>query len=222
MRNYTVGQGATEYLVVLGTVLTISLISISLLGGSLEMTAGMNDEQSKAYWQSTSPIAILDWEARGYYNNISGNAMDIAEAYVHIRNTGSYPIRITKMLAGDQWIDSTAHDELNANVNLSDEYYFSPGEDVYIGNGMPYRLPGIPSKSGWAFRSKGSCNQTYVYLCAASSMCIYPIQKNGYGLVRVENFGFEYVEYVEGKNITKKFIGKSPIIMKCVLHPISG
>lgn len=59
MYNAKKGQGATEYLLILGVVVLIATISISLLGFFPGSSAEAKVSQSDAYWQAARPFAIL-------------------------------------------------------------------------------------------------------------------------------------------------------------------
>ena len=96
MRFYK-GQGATEYLVLLAVVLIVALVSVALLGFFPGMASDAKLTQSKTYWSSTNPIAIVEVGAR-FANGGAGN---FTVTYFRIRNTGNYPISITKILAGN-------------------------------------------------------------------------------------------------------------------------
>ncbi|MFA5246323.1 MAG: hypothetical protein WC408_00345 [Candidatus Micrarchaeia archaeon] len=52
------GQGATEYLVILGAVLLVALVIVSLLGWFPSLGGSTKEQQSKSYWSSASPFAI--------------------------------------------------------------------------------------------------------------------------------------------------------------------
>jgi len=54
----TRGQGATEYLVILGAVLLVALVIIALLGWFPSLGGSTRESQSKSYWSSASPFAI--------------------------------------------------------------------------------------------------------------------------------------------------------------------
>ncbi len=54
------GQGSTEYLVILAVVLVVALIVIGLLGQFTGFGSAGLEQQSKAYWQGTSPFSILN------------------------------------------------------------------------------------------------------------------------------------------------------------------
>jgi len=52
------GQGATEYLVILGAVLLVALVIIALLGWFPSLGGSSKETQSKSYWASANPFAI--------------------------------------------------------------------------------------------------------------------------------------------------------------------
>jgi hypothetical protein len=52
------GQGATEYLVILGAVLLVALVVVNLLGWFPSLGAATRDQQSRSYWSGASPFSI--------------------------------------------------------------------------------------------------------------------------------------------------------------------
>ena len=56
------GQGTTEYLIILAVVIVIALVVAGVLGFFPGFAAGISEQESKAYWQSTSPLALSDWK----------------------------------------------------------------------------------------------------------------------------------------------------------------
>ena len=76
--------------------LIVALISVALLGFFPGMASDAQQTQSRMYWQSATPIAITEWAAR-YAND--GVPPGYTHFYMRIRNTGSYPIWLTKLLA---------------------------------------------------------------------------------------------------------------------------
>ena len=195
------GQGATEYLVLLAVVLIVALVSVALLGFFPGMASDAQATQSKAYWSSASPIAITEWDAKGW------DAAATAP-YLRVRNTGSYPIRITKLLGpSGQSISQITLDSSNA-VNMSPYYYLSPGEESYFAWKGIYTT--VPAHREIHFVTTGSWG---VYLGGASSICNYPATDSR-GTLVMKDFGFEYIEYIEGQQITKRQVGK-PLVIKC-------
>ena len=192
-------QGATEYLVLLAVVLIIALVSVALLGFFPGMASDAQITQSQIYWQSASPIAVVGGKAA--YS--TDNTPDYIIMTVRVKNTGAYPIRITKILGGGQsisqlWIGGTA--------NISDLYFLGPGEEGSFGPGPPVRH--------MLFRPASLCASSANVLCGLSSEC----NVNGSaapGTAVVNNFGFEYIQYMDSSQITKRQVGSKPLIIKC-------
>ena len=124
MRSY-IGQGATEYLVLLAVVLIVALVSVALLGFFPGMASDAQMTQSKAYWSSASPISIVEMGARYY---IAGS---YTTPYLRIRNSGAYPIRITKLVSPGSSISGVWDGTVK---NISDYFYLAPGEEKYFGS----------------------------------------------------------------------------------------
>lgn len=59
------GQGATEYLVILGVVLIVALVVIGLLGWFPGLGGATQEQQSAAYWQGTTPFAVKAFKLSG-------------------------------------------------------------------------------------------------------------------------------------------------------------
>ncbi len=56
------GQGATEYLIILAVIIVIALVVVGVMGWFPGLGSGINEQQSRAYWKSTSPLALTDWK----------------------------------------------------------------------------------------------------------------------------------------------------------------
>ena len=82
------GQGATEYLVILGAVLLVSLVIVSLLGVFPSSQVSMKQQQSQAYWASLSPIKV-----------ISSKVVD-SNLVLQVQNTGTSTIRLDGINVG--------------------------------------------------------------------------------------------------------------------------
>jgi len=198
------GQGATEYLVLLAVVLIVALVSVALLGFFPGMASDAQITQSQAYWKSASPIAVVEMDAE------ASCATDTI-VYLRVRNTGAYPIRITHVLGGGQSI-SKIYDG-SGEQNMSDYFYLSPGEENCFGWAAPYFT--LPAHRGFnVFAAGGSSSGRYLY--AGDSLCAY--NSTSAGTLAVKSFGFEYIEYIDGQQITKRQIGK-PLIIKCKQYP---
>ena len=202
-------QGATEYLVLLAVVLIVALVSVALLGFFPGMASDAQETQSKMYWQSSSPIAITEWGARWA---LDGVPPGYTHFYMRIRNTGMYPIRLTKILMNGKSTSNVYTGSWGPVATMSTMAYIAPGEEKAIG--YPFYFPGVSSTS-----------------CISSQTCFFFVPEYGYlqggisvncsrtppyGTMVVNNFGFEYTEYIEGQQITKRQVGVKPIIIKCM------
>jgi len=201
-RTYcSLGQGATEYLVLLAVVLIVALVSVALLGFFPGMASDAQVTQSKMYWQSASPIAITESDA-------TTNSASYGLPYLRIRNAGTYPIQITKMLGNGQ---SVSQFQAGVALNISDYYYLAPGEEKYFGWNLAWALPA--NRLVYFFTSGTSSDFS---LRTASSICNFNSTQSG--TLQMNSFGFEYIEYIEGQQITKQQVGK-PLIIKCRSYP---
>jgi len=219
--RHLAGQGATEYLVLLAVVLIVALVSVALLGFFPGMASDAQATQSKAYWAGASPIAILEWDAMAR----SASAVeDITMPYLRLKNTGAYPLRITKVLGGDSrylaqfWNGNGPLGCPGSICNLSNYIYLAPGEETYLAdtNWAGQTHYNVPVERYISFYpTAASSNVGGFELYAASSICG---RSPPYGSTVVKNFGFEYIEYVEGQQITKRQVGKD-LIIKCSQPP---
>jgi len=76
------GQGATEYLVVLGAVLLVSIIVVSIASFPTSQATSIKKEQSETYWSSLSPLRIT-----------SSKVVD-ANLVLAVQNPGTAPVRL--------------------------------------------------------------------------------------------------------------------------------
>ena len=193
-------QGATEYLVLLAVVLIVALVSVALLGFFPGMASDAQVTQSQAYWKGAQPIAIIENGGAWYATPWAPTTM--STMIVRIRNVGAYPVRITKVLGGGasvgQYYNSTGYVALSIPL--------ASGEETCIGNHQ------MPQCSIWSLQyDLASAAQVYLnVLNGSKSAC----DSSGKGTLVINDFGFEYVETVEGQQITKREIGK-PLIVKC-------
>jgi len=203
-------QGATEYLVLLAVVLIVALVSVALLGFFPGMASDAQITQSQIYWRSATPIAIMETAARA---NMAGTNIP----YLLLRNTGMYSIRITGIIGGDGGKATTFYAGANntacnpatiGTYNISDYYYLAPGEEKYIAPGSSwYGLPCYRYVNSYV----GGISSSYG-VGGASSVC--QNSTTSPGVLDYKTFGFEYIQYMEGQQITKRQIGKD-LIIKC-------
>jgi hypothetical protein len=206
MIMYLRGQGATEYLVLLAVVLIVALVSVALLGFFPGMASDAQETQSKTYWQSASPIAITEWGAR-YANG--GVSPGYTHVYMKIRNTGAYPLRLSKLLANGRSLTERCTGAWNCGYGNFSDIYLYPGEEKLFGH--PDYIPGIPDP-GWNSSLRNFFVLDFQMPGAVSANCS---RSAPYGTAVVNNFGFEYIQYVEGQQLTKRQIGAKPVVIKC-------
>jgi len=199
--------------VLLAVVLIVALVSVALLGFFPGMASDAQITQSKTYWQSASPIAITEVVARGMIGMGGGNTLP----YVKLKNTGTYPIRITKVVGGDGstqyrfygYASAACGTPSNGYYHISDFFYLAPGEENYFSFGDAYAT-GICQR---ALQFQTATTSGYA-IGGASSVCEASNSSPGY--VVYKTFGFEYIEYIDGQQITKREIGSKPLVVKCI------
>jgi len=205
------GQGATEYLVLLAVVLIVALVSVALLGFFPSMASDAQITQSQTYWKSATPVAITESAAK------TSSSTGYIFPYLLLKNNGAYPIRITGIIGGDggkvTLFETDGSCGLpNPYANFSDYYYLTPGEEKYVApGGVWYGLPCYRYVYAYVGgTSSGAAAR------GASSVC--QNSTTSPGTLDYKSFGFEYIVYIDGQQITKKQIGKD-FIVKC-LPPI--
>jgi len=199
------GQGATEYLVLLAVVLIVALVSVALLGFFPGMASDAQMTQSQTYWQSASPIAITEWGARFAVDGVSPG---YTHFYMRIRNMGMYPIRLTKILMNGKSTSNVYTGSWGPVATMSTVAYLAPGEEKTIG---------YPSYFG--FTSPGYGNLFFFvpeYRYLQGGISVNCSRTAPFGTAVINNFGFEYTEYIEGQQITKRQVGAKPVMIKCM------
>ena len=201
------GQGATEYLVLLAVVLIIALVAIALLGFFPGTASDAHEQESRLYWQSATPVSITEWGAKASSSSQNGTL-----PYFRIRNNGAYKIALTKIWAGQTSMINIYDGRTDSYSSLKDVTALSPGEELYFGYNSSYSSgsPGLTYTFGFWFvpsPTPGS-NQLggFTQQCSSSAP---------YGWLVVPGFGFEYVQYVEGQQITKRQAGAKPRVIRC-------
>ncbi len=200
-------QGATEYLVLLAVVLIVALVSVALLGFFPGMASDAQITQSQAYWSSATPVAIVESGARLWGAN--GNTY----LYLRLRNTAVYPIRITQVIGADGASITRFYALANCGVaaegykNISDYFYLAPGEEKYFSISLLFGAV----CDWWLIGTTGASSNYDVG--GATSMC--QNSSASPGTLNYKSLGFEYIEYIEGQQITKRQIGTKPLTMKC-------
>lgn len=196
-------QGATEYLVLLAVVLIVALVSVALLGFFPGMASDAQLTQSQAYWRSASPIAVIDASAK-YYSDSGGQ---LACPHIVIMNTGAYPIRLSKMFGGNANI-SQYRERATLTVHNLTDIYLASGEDACFSGGYPCA---ICSDHEIYFATSSSYSPAYLVLPGAATIC----NNGSTGQLLVKGFGFEYIETIDGQQITKRQAGAKDFVVKC-------
>jgi len=200
-------QGATEYLVLLAVVLIVALVSVALLGFFPGMASDAQITQSRIYWSGASPIAITESAARAMTE-----ASPLATVpYLRIKNNGVYPIRITGLFGADG-IKTTRFSGYGCglpgdNTLISDYFYMAPGEEKYFSSFQSWYGPPCTYAIFAAASTSTSSTISATSLCQNST--------TSPGVLQFSSFGFEYIEYIDGQQITKREMGK-PLIIKCM------
>lgn len=194
-------------MVLLAVVLIVALVSVALLGFFPGTASDAQLTQSQTYWKSASPIAITEWAARYAFDGV---ASGYTHFYMRIRNNGMYPIRLSRLWANGKNNTRTCVGNWLCDDGNWTDVYLAPGEEKVVG--YPQYFSGIPDP--------GSGNRTFFVLeyssatkSAISSNCS---RTNPFGTAVINNFGFEYTEYIEGQAITKRQVGAKPVMIKCM------
>jgi len=197
------GQGATEYLVLLAVVLIVALVSVALLGFFPGMASDAQITQSQMYWRSASPISITESGAKAL-----GSTLTVTFPYMRLKNMGTYPIRIIGIIGADGGENTQFFSygpcEPGGWLNISDYFYLAPGEEKYFAQGY-----GTPC--GRQINCAAGASNTR-QVGGASSVCQNSTASPG--TLDYKSLGFEYIEYIDNQQITKRQIGKDWIV-KC-------
>lgn len=193
-------QGATEYLVLLGVVLLIALVAIALLGFFPGLSADAQATESKAYWSSAYPLAIVEWDAMGKIST------SLTNPYLRIRNVANYPITITAVLGGNNQSINFLTNGV-APVPITNSGVIQPGQEISVysslhsGSATNYFTVSLPGTGGLA------------NLAAGKSIC--STTGPNFGYLWIDSFGFQYNVTIEKQQISKREVGTIPIMIKC-------
>ncbi|MCX6769347.1 MAG: hypothetical protein NT051_01560 [Candidatus Micrarchaeota archaeon] len=192
-------QGATEYLVLLAVVLVIALVSISLLGFFPGISQDARMTQSKAYWQSATPFAVL--EAVAYSDECLPNASRLAMV---VRNNEIQMQSITGII-------NDGHPARNITIPGYGTVLLSlslAGGEQSPGNQNPCDPGGFAVTPP----AQQDAIAVPVWMMGGSRMCNH----DGTGQVEIKQFGVEYTAMAgEEGGIQKTFVGSSPLIIQC-------
>jgi len=187
----------------LAVVLIVALVSVALLGFFPGMASDAQITQSQMYWKSAQPIAIVESGAKAL-----GSSPAVTFPYMRLKNAGNYPLRITGIIGADGVKNTLFYSygqcEPVGWINISDYFYIAPGEEKYFAQNY-----GTPCGRQINCATGGSGGGQ---VGGASSVCQNSTASPG--MMDYKSIGFEYIEYVEGQQITKRQIGKDWIV-KC-------
>ncbi|MFH1895148.1 MAG: hypothetical protein ABIJ74_01005 [archaeon] len=81
------GQGTVEYLVLIGLLIVIALVVVGVFGSIPGLSTGINENQSKIYWNTTYPLSLKEWKITA----------EPTEAVFVVQNLGTKPITLTEI-----------------------------------------------------------------------------------------------------------------------------
>ena len=198
-------QGATEYLVLLAVVLIVALVSVALLGFFPGMATDAQMTESEIYWKSAQPIQVVEWVAAVPFVNPA------TYPFFRVRNVGMYPIRITGIVGSDGGAMTRFYTASTCGygtyTNISELGYLGPGGEAYFGTSA--YGSGLCNREIWAYTT-GSTGGTSLKM---NSVC--QNSSSAPGALVSNIFGFDYIEYIDNQQITKRQIGSKPLALKC-------
>ncbi|HZX34136.1 MAG TPA: hypothetical protein VFF09_02030 [archaeon] len=115
------GQGTTEYLIILAVIIVVALVVAGVMGWFPGAATAITEQQSKAYWQSTSPLAVTGWD-------ISSANTDLV-----LRNQTTDRIEVTEVA-----LSGTAVGITDANIVAGSQATFG-GTGVTCTTGQAYQ-----------------------------------------------------------------------------------
>lgn len=123
------GQGAVEYLLIVGVVLIIALMVISVLG-FFPATAGESvASQSQLYWRGqASPFAVID---NLYQNSSVCNGSGVTGVVIAMKNTDKYTLTLTTVFFNNANYTVCGYGNSTGSVD------FTPGQERIIGVSLP-------------------------------------------------------------------------------------
>jgi len=152
MENY-IGQGATEYLVLLAVVLIVALVSVALLGSFTGTVGDAQMSQSQIYWRTMQPIGVEDVIATNNEGTYSSWGSGYGTVIITLRNNGAYPVELLAVTGAQRSIidiaaglseDNKGYQGLSGEYNTYvssrggyatryDSIVLQPGDKVTIG-----------------------------------------------------------------------------------------
>jgi archaellin len=213
-----IGQGATEYLVLLAVVLIIALVSIALLGFFPGMAADAKTTQTQSYWQSASPIAVIDGAGYETYN---GGEAGYNGVKMVLRNNGANTIELLAITTSDTSAAGVPPDTVGWE-------YFSPelfGDGSYAVYLAPPRGNGFNSYTSRLTLAPGETITLGMSVPTAAASAGYGTRfcTSGTDKGQIEfNPAFYYrVKADSGASIEKKQYAGKPLALPCMPGDLS-
>jgi len=133
LRSRFRGQGSTEYLVILGAVLLVSLVVVSATSSFSSSQVSMKQQQSQAYWSSLSPIKVLS--SKVVDNNLILQVQNTGTSTIRLDgvNVGGVDLPIYPYYSGDYYgtaYCSRPNDNFTATMTCA--LMIGAGESVYV------------------------------------------------------------------------------------------
>lgn len=95
------GQGTTEYLIILAVIIVIALVVVGVMGWFPGLGTGITEQQSRAYWQSTSPLAIKDWKVTTTATEATFTVQNMTTDKIQLNNITVNSIAIEDISGGN-------------------------------------------------------------------------------------------------------------------------
>lgn len=124
------GQGASEYLTILGAALIVALVAALLIGYFTGFAGELTEQESRTYWVGyAQPFKVYD----AYYNGAGGQCGAVAgplpQIELVIKNTDKYPLNLTAIYIG---ANTTATICSPPNSTATSPIRFAPNEQKVV------------------------------------------------------------------------------------------
>jgi len=127
-------QGATEYLVILGAVLLVSIVVVSATSPVTSSQSSVKQQQSQAYWSSQSPLRVLS--AKVVDSNLILSVQNAAASTVRLDGVSvrGSDLPLYPYNSGDYYGPSfcTRPNDNYSSTSMSCQVMLSPGETASI------------------------------------------------------------------------------------------
>ena len=127
------GQGATEYLMLLGTVLIVALVAVSLLSYTPSVAGDLLQQESQLYWRGQAkPFTIAESKATASTGAVCGDATNMNMTLV-VKNNEKWRLDLDEVYVDSQAWNFCIYGDGSTVGNVS----FAPGEQRIVTLGKP-------------------------------------------------------------------------------------